>query len=114
MRCVSSKDLKVYTSEMKRIYLAPTEQAGLMDWIHLKKKWGKKYPAALRSWRENWVELSTFFKYTPAIRQLIYTTKRIENFNRNLQKATKAKAAYPSDTALLKSLYLAIRDITAK
>lgn len=114
MRYVSSKDLKVYTSEMKKIYQAPTEEAGLMELDAFEEKWGKKYPAALRSWRQNWVELSTFFKYPPAIRRLIYTTNRIENFNRSLRKVTKAKAAYPSDTALLKSLYLAIQDITFK
>jgi len=114
MRYVSSKDLKVYTSEMKKIYQAPTEEAGLMELDAFEEKWGKKYPAAMRSWRQNWVELSTFFKYPPAIRRLIYTTNRIENFNRSLRKVTKAKAAYPSDTALLKSLYLAIQDITYK
>ncbi|MGI6452214.1 MAG: IS256 family transposase [Syntrophomonadaceae bacterium] len=114
MRYVSHKDLKAYTSEMKRIYQAPTEEAGLMELDAFEENWGKKYPAALRSWRKNWVELSTFFKYPPAIRRLIYTTNRIENFNRSLRKVTKAKAAYPSDTALLKSLYLAIQDITIK
>jgi putative transposase len=84
MRYVSSKDLKIYTTEMKKIYQAPTEEAGLMELDAFEEKWGKKYPAALRSWRENWVELSAFFKYPPAIRRLIYTTNRIENFNRSL------------------------------
>jgi putative transposase len=107
-------ELDAICSEMKRIYQAPTEEAGLMELDAFEENWGKKYPAALRSWRKNWVELSTFFKYPPAIRRLIYTTNRIENFNRSLRKVTKAKAAYPSDTALLKSLYLAIQDITIK
>jgi len=114
MRYVSYKDLKVYTAEMKKIYQASTEEAALTELDAFENKWGKKYPAAIKSWRQNWVELSTFFKYPPDIRRLIYTTNRIENFNRSLRKFTKAKAAYPSDTALLKSLYLAIQDITVK
>ena len=99
---------------MKLIYKAATEEAALLELDAFEEKWGKKYPAAIKSWRNNWTELSTFFKYPPEIRKLIYTTNRIENFNRSLRKVTKSKAAYPSDTALLKSLYLAINDITAK
>lgn len=114
MRYVNWKDMKAYTTDMKRIYQAPTEQAGLLELDCFEEKWGKKYPAALKSWRNNWGELSTFYKYPPAIRKMIYTTNRIENFNRSLRKNTKSKSAYPSDTALLKSLYLAIQDITAK
>ncbi len=78
------------------------------------EKWGKKYPAALKSWRDNWCDLSTFFKYPQDIRKMIYTTNRIENFNHGLRKVAKAKAAYPSETALLKSIYLAIQDIVSK
>ena len=114
MRYVSYKDLKSYTADMKLIYTSPTEEAGLLELGAFEDKWGSKYPAALKSWRSNWCELSTFFKYPPEIRKLIYTTNCIENFNRSLRKVTKSKSAYPSDTALLKSLYLAIRDITAK
>ena len=112
MRYVSWKDLKTYTADMKRVYQSPTEEAGLLELDRFEETWGKKYPAALKSWRNNWNELSTFYKYPPAIRKMIYTTNRIENFNRSLRKTTKAKSAYPSDTALLKSLYLAIQDIT--
>lgn len=114
MRYVPWKDLKAYTSDMKLIYQASTEDVGLLELDRFEEKWGKKYPAALKSWRNNWNELSTFYKYPPAIRKMIYTTNRIENFNRSLRKTTKAKAAYPSDTALMKSLYLAIQDIPRK
>lgn len=114
MRYVNSKDIKAYTMDMKLIYQAPSEAASLVELDKFEEKWGKKYPAALKSWRDNWCELSTFFKYPAEIRKMIYTTNRIENFNRGLRKVTKAKAAYPSDIALLKSLYLAIQDITAK
>ncbi len=114
MRFVSYKDLKEYTADMKKIYKAPTEEAGRAQLDVFAEKWGKKYPAAIKSWFDHWIELSTFFKYPPEIRRLIYTTNRIENFNRRLRRVTKTKSAYPSDTALLKSLYLAILDITEK
>jgi len=42
---------------------------------------------------------------------MIYTTNSIENFNQQLRKVTKTKSRYPSDDALLKSLYLAILNL---
>jgi len=101
-------------ADLKTVYTAPTEEQGLYELDSFEAKWGKKHPAAVRSWRNNWSELSTFFKYPAEIRKVIYTTNAIENFNRSLRKVTKAKAAYPSEDALIKSLYLAIMDITKK
>jgi len=77
-------------------------------------QWGKKYPLAVKSWRVNWNELSTMFKYPPEIRKLIYTTNAIENFNRQLRKVTKTKSAFVSDDALMKILYLATMSIVDK
>ena len=56
---------------MKRIYQAPTEEADLLELDLFEEKWGKKYPSALKSWRNNWCQLSTFYKYPPAIRNTI-------------------------------------------
>ena len=69
---------------------------------------------SVASWRNNWPQLSTFFKYPPEIRKIIYTTNSIENFNRGLRKVTKSKAVFPTDDALFKSIYLAMVDITKK
>jgi putative transposase len=77
-------------------------------------QWGKKYPLAVKSWRVNWNELSTMFKYPPEIRKLIYTTNAIENFNRQLRKVTKTKSAFVSDDTLMKILYLATMSIVDK
>ena len=66
------------------------------------------------SWKVNWDELSTYLKYPPEIRKLIYTTNSIENFNRQLPKVTKPKSIFPSDESLFKMLYLARVDITKK
>ena len=80
----------------------------------LEETWGKKYGASVASWRNNWPQLSTFFKYPAEIRKIIYTTNAIENFNRGLRKVTKAKVVFPTDDALFKSIYLAMTDITKK
>lgn len=114
MRYVVWKDKRTFVNDLKMVYTAATEDLALLELDKFEKKWGSKYPSSVKSWRENWNELSTFFKYPCDIRKIIYTTNSIENFNRSLRKVTKAKAAYPSEEALLKSLYLAIIDITKK
>jgi len=113
-RYISYKDLKAFTADLKPIYKAATESMALQELDTFDAKWGSKYPNAIRSWRNNWEELSVFFKYPAEIRKIIYTTNAIENFNRQLRKVTKTKSAYPSDDALMKSLYLAVRDISKK
>ena len=65
-------------------------------------------------WRDNWANLSTYFKYPAELRRLIYTTNTIEGFNRQMRKVTKAKSVFPTDDSLLKMLYLAMMDITKK
>jgi transposase-like protein len=111
---ISYKDLKQFTQDLKPVYKAANEEQAVEELVELEKKWGSKYPSAIKSWKNNWDELSTFFKYPAEIRKIIYTTNAIENFNRQLRKVTKTKSAYVSDDALSKSLYLAIRDITKK
>ena len=78
------------------------------------ERWDKKYPKISQSWRTNWANLSTYFKYLQEIRRLIYTTNTIEGFNRQLRKVTKSKSVFPTDDSLLKMLYLAMIDITKK
>ena len=111
---VSYKDVKAFTADLKLIYKASTEEAALEALDALEAKWGDKYPSSVQSWRSNWPQLSTFFKYPPEIRKLIYTTNSIENFNRQLRKVTKAKTVFPTDDALFKSIYLAMMDATKK
>ena len=78
------------------------------------QNWDNKYPKIAKSWRENWANLSTYFKYPQEVRRLIYTTNTIEGFNRQLRKVTKSKSVFPTDDSLLKMLYLAMMDITKK
>jgi len=113
-RYVSYKDIKAFTTDLKPIYKAATEELGLQALEELEAKWGTKYTLGVKSWRANWPELSTMFKYPAEIRTLIYTTNAIENFNRQLRKVTKTKSAFVSDDALMKMLYLATMGITEK
>ena len=78
------------------------------------EKWGKKYPAAIKSWESNWDILSTFYVYPPEIRKIIYTTNIIEGLHRQFRKVTKTKSVFPSDDALRKMLYLASNNIVKK
>lgn len=113
-RYVSYKDIKQFTADLKPIYKAPTEEIALAALDEFDAKWGVKYPLGVKSWRTNWTELSTMFKYPPEIRKLIYTTNAIENFNRQLRKVTKTKSAFVSDDALMKLLYLTTMQIVDK
>jgi putative transposase len=113
-RYVSYKDIKEFIKDLKLVYQASTLELAETNLNKLEDKWKNKYPSSIKSWQDNWTQLSAYFAYPKEIRKMIYTTNSIENFNRQLRKVTKTKAAYPSDDALLKSLYLAILDITKK
>ena len=111
---VSYKDIKALMADLKAVYAAVDESAALDALDAFAEKWDKKYPKIAQSWRENWPNLSTYFKYPQEVRRLIYTTNAIEGFNRQLRKVTKAKSVFPTDDSLLKMLYLAMTDITKK
>lgn len=111
---ISYKDIKAFMKDLKLVYKADTEELALAALGELDEIWGKKYSASIASWRNNWPQLSTYFKYPAEIRKLIYTTNSIENFNRQLRKVTKSRTIFPTDDALLKILYLAMMDITKK
>ena len=113
-RFVSYKDIKALMADLKKVYAAIDEQTALSELETFDEKWGNKYPKIAISWRDNWANLSTYFKYPQEVRTLIYTTNAIEGFNRQLRKVTKNKGVFPTDDSLLKMLYLAMMDITKK
>ena len=113
-RYVSYKDLKALMADLKAVYAAVDENAALDALEIFAEHWDKKYPKISASWRDNWPNLSTYFKYPQEVRRLIYTTNAIEGFNRQLRKVTKAKSVSPTDDSLLKMLYLAMIDIARK
>lgn len=113
-RYVVWKDKKEFSRDMKDIYAAPTRQAALAALESLESKWNSKYSYAIKSWRQNWDELTVFFDFPLEIRQIIYTTNLIENLNGKIRKYTKNKLSFPNDDAVLKSVYLALREASKK
>ena len=113
-RYVVWKDKKEFTTDLKGIYAAPTRQAALAGLDTLDTKWTAKYAYAVKSWRENWDELTVFFDFPIEIRQIIYTTNLIENLNGKIRKYTKNKLSFPNDDAVIKSVYLALREASKK
>ena len=111
---VSYKDIKELMADLRSVYAAVDEPAALDALDAFSTKLETKYPKISRSWRENWANLSTYFKYPQEVRRLIYTTNSIEGFNRQLRKVTKTRSVFPTDDSLFKMLYLAMVDITQK
>ncbi len=108
------KDRKDFSKDMKDIYGAPNRQAAELALDELDKKWSQKYSYAIKSWKDNWEELTAFFDFPLEIRKIIYTTNLIENLNGKIRKYTKNKLSYPTDEAVMKSAFLAIREATKK
>lgn len=108
------KDRKAFISDMKNIYTAPNKQAAEQALNDFEQKWATKYGYAIKSWKDNWDELTVFFEFPVEIRKIIYTTNLIENLNGKIRKYTKNKMSFPTDDAVLKSVYLALNEATKK
>ena len=113
-RYVVWKDKKEFSVDMKCIYDAPTKQAAKEALQDFAAKWNHKYPYAIKSWEDNWDELTVFFDFPVEIRKIIYTTNLIENLNGKIRKYTKNKLSFPTDEAVLKSVFLSLREATKK
>ena len=113
-RYVVWKKKKEFTRDMKNIYNAPTKNAAEAALKDFSNKWKDKYSYAVKSWRDNWDELTVFFEFPVEIRKIIYTTNLIENLNGKIRKYTKNKLSFPTDEAVMKSVYLSVREATKK
>lgn len=113
-RYVVWKDRRAFTRDMREIYTAPTKDAAWAALNDFAKKWDSKYSYAIKSWRDNWDELTVFFDYPVEIRKIIYTTNLIENLNGKIRKYTKNKLSFPTDDAVMKSVFLAAREASKK
>lgn len=101
-------------ADLKRIYQSATVEQAEQALTAFEEKWGEAYPPIGQSWRRNWPRIIPFFSYPPEIRRVIYTTNAIESVNMGLRKITKNRGSFPSDEALLKLFYLALRNISKK
>ena len=111
---VSYKDLKKVCADLKAVYSAATEDVARNALEDFGKIWNGKYPMIYQSWERHWEDLSEFFKYPPEIRRAIYTTNAVESLNYQLRKVTKNRSTFCTDDAILKILYLAIRNASKK
>lgn len=114
IKYIASKDKKAFMKDLKEVYKATTEELALAQLDNLKEKWGSNYGMVIDSWYNNWNNLDTFFKFSPQIRKLIYTTNVLEGFNRQVRKFTKVRTIFPIDESLNKCVYLATMEIMEK
>ncbi|MDD3655025.1 MAG: IS256 family transposase [Desulfotomaculaceae bacterium] len=114
LKYVPYKQQKELVTDLKQVYQALTLEEAELAFDLFKEKWGKKHPIIIRSWENNWLELTAYFKYPFEIRKIIYTTNVIEGYHRQLRKASKTKTVYPADDALKKIIYLATVGISKK
>jgi putative transposase len=114
LKYVVSKDQKAFMADLKLVYRASSQELAEHHLLELEEKWGKKYPAVLKSWNDNWHNLSQYFKYPEELRRIIYTTNIVEGFHRQIRKYTKNKGAFTSENALLKLIYCACQKVLEK
>lgn len=114
LRYVTSKDKKEFAKDLKLVYQAISKEAGEDGLDKLEEKWGSKYPIVIKSWRNNWENLSHYFKYPEDIRRIMYTTNIIESVHRQFRKLTKTKGAFPNDNSLLKLLFMGVQNASKK
>lgn len=111
---VSWKRRKEVAADLRRIYTAATAEEAELMLGEFEERWDAEYLPIGQSWRRNWSRLIPFFDYPPEIRKVIYTTNAIESVNMGLRKLTKNRGSFPSDEALSKLFYLALRNISQK
>ena len=114
LKYVPDKDRKAFATDLKTIYQATDEQKALAALDRVTEKWSPKYPHAMKRWSENWDAISPIFKFSAEVRKVIYTTNAIESLNATYRKLNRQRSVFPSDTALLKALYLATFEATKK
>lgn len=114
LKYVPDKDRKAFATDLKTIYQATDEQKALAALDRVTEKWAPKYPHTMKRWSENWDAISPIFKFSAEVRKVIYTTNAIESLNATYRKLNRQRSVFPSDTALLKALYLATFEATKK
>ena len=114
LKYVPDKDRKAFATDLKTIYQAADEQKALAALNRVTEKWTPKYPNSMKSWKDNWDAVSPIFKFSTTVRKVIYTTNAIESLNSTYRKLNRQRSVFPSDTALLKALYLSTFEATKK
>lgn len=114
LKHVSYKDMKPFATDLKTIYLAPTEEKARTNLDAVSEKWSEKYPHSMNRWYDNWDAVCPIFKFSMEVRKVIYTTNAIESVNSTYKKLNRQRSVFPSPTALMKSLYLSTMQVTRR
>ena len=114
LKCVPDKDRKAFAADLKTIYHASDEEKARLALDRVTEKWTTKYPNSMKRWYDNWDAITPIFKFSPDVRKVIYTTNAIESLNSTYRKLNRQRSVFPSDTALLKALYLATFEATKR
>jgi putative transposase len=111
---VPYNEKKAVAEDLKKIYSSSTVELAEQAMDDFEITWGEKYQAIVKSWRSNWEKIIPFMQFPLEIRKVIYTTNIIESLNSTLRKAVRNRGHFPTEEALMKVLYLAIRGISKK
>lgn len=114
LKYVPDKDRKAFAADLKTIYHASDEEKARLALDRVTEKWTTKYPNSMKRWYDNWDAITPIFKFSPDVRKVIYTTNAIESLNSTYWKLNRQRSVFPSDTALLKALYLATFEATKR
>ena len=114
LKYVPDKDRKAFAADLKTIYHASDEEKARQALDRVCAKWTEKYPNSMKRWYDNWDAVTPIFKFSPDVRKVIYTTNAIESLNSTYRRLNRQRNVFPSDTALLKALYLATFEATKK
>jgi len=113
-RYVAWKERKQFMADLRLVYGAINREAAYNALEDFAAKWGSKYAYAIKSWKDNWDELTAYFEYPLEIRKIIYTTNTIESLNSTIRKFTKIKTVFPDEQSALKAVYLSVSNIQIK
>ena len=108
-RFCDDKDSRQVRKDLRSIYTSKSKEAASTAMESFEVKWGKKYPNIVKSWHNKWDELMAFLDFPREMHRLIYTTNPVEALHRILRKLIKGKAAWPSETALIKQIYVSLK-----
>lgn len=114
LKYVPDKDRKAFAADLKTIYHASDEEKARLALDRVTEKWTTKYPNSMKRWYDNWDAITPIFKFSPDVRKVIYTTNAIKSLNSTYRKLNRQRSVFPSDTALLKALYLATFEATKR
>lgn len=108
LKYVDEKDRKKVIVDLRKIYTSTTREQAENSLIAFEVSWADKYQYIVKQWKDNWDELLAFLDFPTGMRKMIYTTNPVEALHRIMRKLIKSKAAWVSETALTKQLYLSL------